>query len=128
MCRWSLDKRHSLIAPLSLSSACEMLPKTNHLLAVVTAVVANTVSQHVDSSLKCAISVISEGTLQKYVKPGWPSPHPLSHQLHGDNSKPTHQVTQDSPCDTSSSEYTLFTLPSQQSKPLKQMLRWNDTI
>ena len=31
----------------------------------------------------------------------------------------THQVTQDSPCDTSSSEYTLFTLPSQQLKPLK---------
>ena len=38
----------------------------------------------------------------------------------GDSSKPTHQVTQDSPCDTSSSEYTyIITLPSQQSKPLK---------
>ena len=34
-----------------------------------------------------------------------------------DSSKPTHQVIQES-CDTISSEYTLFTLPSQQSKPL----------
>ena len=35
-----------------------------------------------------------------------------------DSSKPTHQVTQDS-CDTVSSEYTLFTLPSQQTQPLQ---------
>ena len=36
----------------------------------------------------------------------------------GDSSKATHQVTQDS-CDTDSSEYTLFTLPCQQTKPLQ---------
>ena len=35
-----------------------------------------------------------------------------------DSSKPTHQVIQES-YDTISSEYTLFTLPSQQSKPLQ---------
>ena len=36
----------------------------------------------------------------------------------GDSSKATHQVRQDS-CDTDTSEYTLFTLPSQQIKPLQ---------
>ena len=36
----------------------------------------------------------------------------------GDSNKATHQVTQDL-CDTDSSEYTLFTLPSQQTKPLQ---------
>ena len=36
----------------------------------------------------------------------------------GDSSKATHQVTQDS-CDTDSSEYTLYTLPCQQTKPLQ---------
>ena len=36
----------------------------------------------------------------------------------GDSSKATHQVTQDSR-DTDSSEYTLFTLPCQQTKPLQ---------
>ena len=35
-----------------------------------------------------------------------------------DSSKPTHQVIQES-SDTISSEHTLFTLPSQQSKPLQ---------
>ena len=35
-----------------------------------------------------------------------------------DSSKATHQVTQDSR-DTDSSEYTLFTLPCQQTKPLQ---------
>ena len=35
-----------------------------------------------------------------------------------DSSKPTHQVTQDL-CDAISPEYTLFTLPSQQTKPLQ---------
>ena len=45
-----------------------LLPRTNHLLELVTAVVANIISQHVDSSLNYATSVISKATLQKYVK------------------------------------------------------------
>ena len=35
-----------------------------------------------------------------------------------DSSKPTHQVTQD-PCESVPSEYTLFTMPSQQTRPLQ---------
>ena len=35
-----------------------------------------------------------------------------------DSSKATHQATQDS-CDTDSSEYTMFTLPCEQTKPLQ---------
>ena len=60
-------------------------------------------------------SVYKRGYIAKVCKSRIPqSKAPVS----GDSSKVTHQITQDL-CDTDSSEYTLFTLPSQQTKPLQ---------
>ena len=59
------------------------------------------------------------GHIAKVCKTRMAQSTPTKPPIAGDSSKSTHQVTQDLPCDTSSSEYTLFTLPSQQSKPLK---------
>ena len=96
-----------------------MLPKTDHLLELVIAVVVNTIILTCPLSLKCAVFVRNEATLPRYVRRSRP---PLWSQngasVTVDSSKPTHQVTQD-PCESVPSEYTLLTLPSQQTKPLQ---------
>ena len=81
---------------------------------LVIAVVANIISQHVVSSLKCATSVRNESISKRYVCRSKLAQNKAPVAV--ESSKPTHQVTQDS-CDTVSPEYTLFTLPSQQTKP-----------
>ena len=93
--------------------------RTDCLLEPVTAVVANIVSQHAETCHFCKnedirITKICKSRMAKRMVSKLP--------VAVDSSKPPLQVTQES-CDTVSSEYTLFTLPCQQSTPLQANLK-----
>ena len=91
-----------------------MLARTNHQQEIVIAVVESITSPHIISSLKCATFVISEDILQKCVRSEQLSLLRIKYQTQGTTVKqPTKSHR------TESSEYTLFTLPCHQTKPLQ---------